>query len=162
MDDVPRGEERRNGPQSEDAAAEKSRRLYALAGRGLWPLALFALLSLWARTDFRYLPPMPQDWGRVMGRPPPPAWIDAAFVLYVFSAIVLSLTRMAGYGSPGTGFRHLGYLAAFYGFYFVSGVLPDNYWAVLVGGFVVLTLECYRNWLFYWQQIRDLDEEQRR
>lgn len=90
-----------------------------------------------------------------MGRPPPPAWIDAAFVLYLFSALVLSLARMAGEGSPGTGFRHLGYLAAFYGFYHVSGALRDNYLAVLVGGFVVLTVEGYRNWLYYRQQLRD-------
>lgn len=147
MDDVP-------GDQDRARWAVRGR-VDAKAGRGLWPLVCFAGLSLWARTDFRYLPSPPAEWRSILGRPPPPAWIDAAFVLYLFSALVLSLARMAGEGCPGTGFRHLGYLAAFYGFYHVSEALPDNYLAVLVGGFVVLTLEAYRNWLYFRQPPAD-------
>lgn len=98
---------------------------------------------------------MPADWQRVMGRPPPPSWIGAAFLLYVFSALVLSLARLADNEAPFTGFRHVAYLAAFYGFYAVAGALEENYWAVLVGGFAVLTLEGYRNWVRYRLQIRE-------
>ncbi|GAB4282307.1 MAG: hypothetical protein Kow0092_37380 [Deferrisomatales bacterium] len=131
--------------------------LQARAGRGLWPLVVFAALSLWAGSGFRFLPALPPGWRRALGPPPPIAWIHAAFVLYVFSALVLSLTRMARLDTPGAGFRHVGYLLAFYGFYAVAAALEDNYWAVVAGGFAILGLECYRNWLHYRDRIREAE-----
>ncbi|GAB4250889.1 hypothetical protein [Deferrisoma sp.] len=115
---------------------------------GLWPMVLFVALCLWVR---RGCPGVP-DWVRglleTLGPPPPVAWIDAVFVLYAFSAMVLSLTRMARPDRPGTGFQHLGYLAGFFLFYGAAGALRDHYWALLVGGLVILSLEAYRHWLF--------------
>ena len=140
--------------------------LQSQASRGLWPLVVFAAVSLWASSGFRYLPSLPREWDQVMGRPPPVSWVNPAFILYVFSALVLSLLRMAGEPTPGSGFQHVGYLTAFYGFYYIAGALDDNFWAVLVGGFVILTLECYRNWTYYRHRIREerdkLGEDRRR
>jgi len=113
-------------------------------GLGLWPLVGFAAISLWAATGFQGVPPLPPEWREAFGRPPPPAWINAAFVLYLFSALILSLTRLGQPVRATSALGHLGYLSAFYGFYRVSGVLEDNLWAVLVGGFAILTLEWYR------------------
>ncbi|MBE0616932.1 MAG: menaquinol oxidoreductase [Proteobacteria bacterium] len=129
----------------------------AQAALGIWPLVAFAAVSLWAVAGFPGLPHVPEGWNEVLGRPPPPSWVNAAFVLYIFSALILSLTRM-GMGTPAkvsAGFAHVGYLAAFYGFYALAGVLADNVWAVLVGGFAVLTLEWYRGWLYCRERARD-------
>ncbi|MHB8765537.1 MAG: menaquinol oxidoreductase [Deferrisomatales bacterium] len=137
--------------------AERLRGLEARASLGLWALVLFCLLSLWAGRGFVGVPAAPESWRELLGRPPPPSWVSAALVVYLFSALVLGLTRMAGGSWPFAGFRHLGYLAAFYGFYYVGDALEDNYWAVLVGGFAVLGLEGYRHWL----ALRPLIQEER-
>jgi hypothetical protein len=113
-------------------------------GLGLWPLVAFAAVSLWAVTGFRGVPELPPAWRVAFGRPPPPTWINAAFVLYLFSALILGLTRLGQEVRVLSALAHLGYLSAFYGFYWVAGVLEDNLWAVLVGGFAILTLEWYR------------------
>jgi len=104
----------------------------------------FAAISLWAVTGFRGVPPLSPEWRAALGRPPPPSWINAAFVLYLFSALVLGLTRLGQPVRITSPLAHLGYLSAFYGFYRVAGVLEDNLWAVLVGGFAILALEWYR------------------
>jgi len=113
-------------------------------GLGLWPLVGFAAISLWAATGFRGVPPLSPEWRAAFGRPPPPAWINAAFVLYLFSALVLGLTRLGQSVRFSSPLSHLGYLSAFYAFYRVAGALEDNLWAVLVGGFAILALEWYR------------------
>jgi hypothetical protein len=168
MDKTP-GEERESNVSREtdpETARSRLQILESRASRGLWVLAVFAAISLWARSSFRYLPSLPPEWDKVMGRPPPVSWINAAFILYVFSALVLSLLRMAGGPTPASGFQHVGYLTAFYGFYYVAGALDDNFWAVLVGGFVILTLECYRNWTYYRHRIQEeidrIDTERRK
>ncbi len=115
---------------------------------------LFVLVSLWARHGFAGLPAAPVDWDAWLGRPPPASWINALFVVYVFSALIRGLALMAEDGSAFHGFHHLGYLSAFYGFYHVAGALEDNYWAVLVGGFAVLVLEAYRNRVAWARRLR--------
>lgn len=130
----------------------------AQATRPLWPLVAFAAVSLWAVSDFPYLPSIPDKWNEVLGRPPPLSWVNAAFVLYLFSALILGLTRMGTPVKTTSGFAHVGYLAAFYGFYRIGGGLEDNVWAVLVGGFAVLALEWYRGWLYCRQKIREEQE----
>ncbi len=126
----------------------------ARAARGVWPLVAFAAVSVWAVAGFPYVPRPPAAWNDVLGQPPPPAWVNAAFVLYIFSALILGLTRIGTEAKVSSGFAHVGYLSAFYGFYGLAGVLRDNVWAVLVGGFAVLTLEWYRGWLYCREQIR--------
>ena len=136
------------------APEEVRARLQAATNRGLWPLVLFVLVSLWARRGFAGLPAAPVDWDAWLGRPPPASWINGLFVVYVFSALVRGLAHLADGDGPFHGFRHVGYLTAFYGFYHVSGALPDSYWAVLVGGFAVLVLEAYRNRLSCLRRLR--------
>lgn len=129
----------------------------ATGAPGLWPLVGFAAISLWAATGFLGVPPLSPEWRAVFGRPPPPAWINAAFVLYLFSALVLGLTRLGQPVRLSSPLSHLGYLGAFYGFYRVAGVLEDNLWAVLVGGFAILTLEWYRG-VVWGRQRREADD----
>ena len=146
------------GPAADTAGRARAPHTGAFAG--IWALVGFTALSLWARTGFLYFPPVPPEWRAWLGRPPPLVWIHPFLVLYLFSALILSLTRMSGGWHPFTGFRHLGYLAAFYGFYAVSGGLEDNVWAVFVGGLSVLGLEGYRHWSQCRQQNGEEEEGQ--
>ena len=137
------------------APGESPRSPHGGASPGIWALVVFMALSLWARSGFRYFPAVPEGWKNWLGRPPPLVWIHPFLVLYLFSALILSLTRMSAGWHPFTGFRHLAYLAAFYGFYAVAGGLGDNFWPVFVGGLSVLGLEGYRNWIQSRQQSRE-------
>jgi hypothetical protein len=72
--------------------------------------------------------------------------ISAALLLYLFSAIILTLARMMeGTGKTG-GIAHLGYLAAFYFFYHFSGNMEVHFWAVFAAGITILSLESYHLW----------------
>ncbi len=74
--------------------------------------------------------------------------INTALIVYSFSAILLILSRMmGGYGAYG-GIIHVGYLAAFYGFYHFAGVLDENFWAVFAAGMTILGLETYHVWIY--------------
>ena len=148
------GKERKR--PAEGGAEETVEALQARIHRGLWPLVAFLALSSWAHTGFRYLPAIPEQWKSFLGKPPPPMWINALFLLYLLSAMILCLMRMAEQMPPGSGFRSVLYLAAFYGFHSVAGSLPDNFWAVLIGGTVLLGLEFYRNRHYHRQKIREL------
>jgi hypothetical protein len=44
------------------------------------------------------------------------------------------------------GWSHLGYLTAFYVFYYFAEELGDNFWAVFAAGLTILGLENYRVW----------------
>lgn len=153
------GDHTKDAPPSDPAAAPGGR----IGGpfSGIWALVVFMVLSIWARSGFPYFPAIPLEWKSWLGRPPPLVWIHPFLVLYLFSALILSLTRVSAGWHPFTGFRHLGYLGAFYGFYAVSGGLEDNFWPVFVGGLSVLGLEGYRNWNQYRQQARENGEERR-
>ncbi len=137
--------ERSPGVKDEEVRS-RIRKLESQAGRGLWALVLFTAVSLWAQTGFRYVPDLPPAWRDALGSPPPPWMVSALFVVYVFSALILGMARLAEGKAAFSGYRHVGYLTAFYVFYHVAGVLEDNFWAVFIGGFVVLGLEAYGNW----------------
>jgi hypothetical protein len=56
-------------------------------------------------------------------------------------------------------FSHIGYLICFYAFYYFSGVLPENFWAVLATGMTILSLESYHIWTFSSARIREEEEQ---
>ncbi|MHB8771128.1 MAG: menaquinol oxidoreductase [Syntrophales bacterium] len=110
--------------------------------------ALFLLVSLAALSDFSFFPSLPPQVRAVLGRPPSVNMISALLLVYIFSAIILILSRMmSGSGSCG-GVSHVGYLAGFYGFYHFSGKLPENFWAVFAAGVTILGLESYHLWIY--------------
>ena len=103
--------------------------------------ALFLLLSMAALSDFSFFPSFPANIRTILGRPPSVNMISAVLLLYIFSAIILILSRMmSGSGKYG-GVSHVGYLAGFYFFYHFSGKLPENFWAVFAAGVTILGLE---------------------
>jgi len=44
------------------------------------------------------------------------------------------------------GWSHIGYLSAFYLFYYYIGLLRENFWQVFIAGLTILGLESYRIW----------------
>jgi hypothetical protein len=47
-----------------------------------------------------------------------------------------------------SSFSHVGFLTAFFLFYFFDRALYDNYWAVFGAGITILGVESYRIWSF--------------
>jgi hypothetical protein len=115
--------------------------------------ALFLFLSIAALSDFAFFPSFPEDIRATLGRPPSVNMISAVLLLYVFSGILLILSRMmSGSGKYG-GIGHAGFLAGFYFFYHFSGKLPENFWAVFAAGVTVLGLESYHLWIYCSEEI---------
>ena len=126
---------------------DEIKRLRRFSNRGLWALSLFLLVSTLAWRDFWFLPPAQQIVAS-LGAPPTPLVISLVLVLYTFSAIILSLSRMMSGIRHSSSFCHVGYLGVFYLFYYFAEALADNYWAVFGAGFTILCMESYRIWTF--------------
>jgi hypothetical protein len=82
----------------------------------------------------------------MLGKPPPAELISLALVIYAFSGIVQTLARMSRNIKPYRGLIHAFFFVAFYLFYYLSGALPDNFWAVFFAGISVMGLENYYLW----------------
>jgi hypothetical protein len=134
------------------------RRLKTLSNRGLWALSLFLLLSLLAWHDFPILP-LPDAIVASLGTPPSPQVISALLLLYTFSAIILSLSRLTAAVEHKSSFCHVGYLAGFYLFYHFAKALDENYWAVFGAGFTILSVESYRIWSYCNEFIKKKSEQ---
>jgi hypothetical protein len=121
--------------------------LKRFSNRGMWALSLFLFVSTLAWRDFWFLPPA-EKIVAALGAPPSPQVISLVLILYTFSAIILSLSRMMAGIRHRSSFCHVGYLCVFYLFYYFAQGLADNYWAVFGAGFTILCMESYRIWTF--------------
>jgi hypothetical protein len=141
--------ERQNVPGREDLRLRieaRIRKLERASGNGLWSMVLFLLISFAAYNNFSFLPDLNEDMRRVLGAPPPSEMISLALVIYAFSSIVRTLAAMSRNIKPYMGLMHAAFFTAFYTFYHLSGVLPDNFWAVFFAGISVMGLENYYLW----------------
>lgn len=123
------------------------KRLQRLSNRGLWALSLFLMVCLLAWRGFPLLP-QPDRVMAVLGKPPSPQIISIALLIYTFSAIILSLSRMTMAMEHRSSFCHVGYLTGFLLFYHFARALDDNYWAVIGAGITILGVESYRIWTY--------------
>lgn len=117
-------------------------------------MALFFLISLGAALGFRFLPPISAETRQFLGISPPPTLISIALIVYAFSALVLTLGRMNTGSVRFRGWSHIGYLSAFYLFYYYAGLLRENFWPVFIAGLTILGLEDYRIWSVCSEAIR--------
>src|SRR6185369_7131758 len=131
---------------------DEMKRLRRFSNRGLWALSLFLFVSTLAWREFAFLP-RPAKIVAALGAPPSAQIISMVLILYTFSAIILSLSRMMAGMMHKSSFCHVGYLGVFYLFYFFSEALADNYWAVFGAGFTILCMESYRIWTFCNDQV---------
>ncbi len=133
---------------------ERIRKLHSLSQRGLWGLAIFLGISMVALPQSGLLPIIPRNVREVLGAAPPTNLISIALVVYSFSALVLILSRIGSGNGSYRGWSHLGYLSAFYAFYYYAGALESNFWAIFAAGFTILSLEHYHIWTFCRENIR--------
>jgi len=148
---------------SSSAAADRAalaniRKLELKANSGFWALALFTAVSIAAYRGFGFLAfllPLVEPY---LGTSPPVNLINWALSIYGFAAIILILTRMAQNIKPHGAFTHVGYLGAFYLFYFLAGGLKDNFWAVFAAGMTILGLHGYHLWTYFQEIIQHARE----
>jgi len=133
-------------------------RLRRFSNRGLWATSLFLLVSTLAWRDFPLLP-LPDRVVAALGAPPPPQIISVVLIIYTFSAIMLSLSRMMGGIEHRSSFCHVGYLTGFFLFYHFAKALDENYWAVFGAGVTILAVESYRIWSFCSELIAKKQED---
>lgn len=122
-------------------------RLNRFSTRGILALSLFLVVSILAWRGFPFFP-VPDNVTALLGKPPSARIISIALLLYTFSAIILSLSRMTAGIEHRSSFRHVGFLAAFFIFYYFGQSLEENYWAVFGSGITILGVESYRIWTF--------------
>jgi hypothetical protein len=122
------------------------RNLEKRAHYGVYILSAFILLSIGATHNFSFLPSFSPTIRQSMGMAPPAGLISVTLVIYIFSAVILSLGRMMEGVDKVGGISHLGYLGAFFFFYHFSGDMDAHFWAVFAGGATILALESYQRW----------------
>lgn len=126
--------------------------------RGILALSLFIVVSIFAWWGFPFLP-APDRVTAVLGKPPSAHIISIALIVYTFSAITLSLARMSTGVEHRSSFSHVGYLTAFFLFYFFGKSLEENYWAVFGAGMTILGVESYRIWTYCAENISRIKED---
>lgn len=117
--------------------------LHRQTRKGAYGLVLFVLISVLAIPGFRALPTLPEKVHQILGAPPKPEWISIALVVYVFSALTLTLARIVQSSAVYKGWSHLFYITCFYIFYGFTTVAREAFWAVFVSGLIILGLENY-------------------
>ena len=135
------------------------RRLRTRSYQGMWAIAAFACVSVPVMLSDRIFPPLTPEIKKMLGTPPTSNMISALLIVYAFSAILLVLGRITNSSPKFVSFSHIGYLSCFYAFYYFSEVLPENFWAVLVAGMTILSLESYHIWSLSIAKIREKEEE---
>jgi hypothetical protein len=134
-------------------ALAKIRKLERKFTTELLSAVVFLLLSITALYDFVFFPTLPENIRVTLGRPPSVNMISAALLLYIFSGIILILSRMMNGSGKCGGISHVGFIAGFYFFYYFSGKLPENFWAVFAAGVTIFGLEGYQLWIYCSEEI---------
>jgi hypothetical protein len=133
-------------------------RLHRFSSHGVQALALFLVVSILAWRGFTFLP-SPESVTAYLGKPPSARIIGIVLMLYTFSAIILSLSRLAAGIEHHSSFSHVGFLAGFFLFYYYGKCLEENYWAVFGSGITILGVECYRIWVYCTENISRKEED---
>lgn len=133
--------------QLENEIMAEIKRLTVFSNRGLWALLLFTAVSIFAWQGFSFIV-IPESYAAFLGAPPPANIISIALLVYTFSAMILSLSRMMSGIEHKSSFCHVGYLTGFFLFYHFAKALDDNFWVVFGAGVTIITVEMYRIWSF--------------
>ena len=137
---------------------EEMDRLNRFSIRGVLALSLFFVVSILAWWGFSFLP-TPDTVIALLGKPPSAHIVSIALIIYTFSAIILSLSRMSTGIEHRSSFCHVGYLTAFFLFYYFGKSLDENYWAVFGSGITILGVESYRIWTYCSENISKIKED---
>jgi hypothetical protein len=132
--------------RSVEEAEGRIRYFSARARLGQWGLVIFGFFSLGVFYFSPWLDTMQGELKETLGPAPPVRLVSIALAVYAFSALLYILARMMKGDYRYRGWSHLGYLCGFYFFFAYGGALRENFWAILVAGLTILTLEFYRLW----------------
>ncbi|MDA8412386.1 MAG: hypothetical protein M0023_01205 [Desulfobacteraceae bacterium] len=154
---APHSESEKRDSYSQDIQREIAR-LRRFSNRGLWAMSLFLLVCMAAWNNFSFLK-LPESFVASLGKPPSAQAISMVLLIYTFSAIILSLSRMTAAIEHRSSFCHVGYLTAFFLFYHFAKALNDNYWAVTAAGITILGVESYRIWSYCSESISKKNEQ---
>lgn len=122
---------------------ERVKALRAKARMGGWGLVAFVIVSVLAIPDSHLLPALSDSIRRFLGAAPPSNLVSIALIVYAFSALTLTLARIAQGSGTYKGWSHLFYITSFYVFFGFAGTLKETYWAVFVSGLLIMGLENY-------------------
>ncbi|MDT8395162.1 MAG: hypothetical protein RRA32_01785 [bacterium] len=150
----PPSEEAPSGLDKRFEAEGRIRNLRAQSRTGSYGLAAFILITVLAIPNSRLLPPLSAKVREVLGASPPLELIGVALIVYVFSALTLTLARLAKGQGGYHGWSHLFYIASFYIFFSYAAAGSETYWAVFVSGLVIMGLENYQMRIWCADQIR--------
>ena len=141
-EEAPPGADNRLNPE------ERIRKLKALSWTGTYGLVAFVLITVLAIPNSRLLPPLSAKAREILGASPPIELIGVALIVYIFSALTLTLARIAKGHGDYRGWPHLFYTASFYVFFSFAEAGSETYWAVFISGLVIMGLENYqiRSW----------------
>ena len=134
------------------------KRLSRFSIRGIQALMLYLVVCALAWRGFLFLPD-PDTITTFLGTTPSARIISNALMLYTFSAIILTLSRMTAGIEHRSSFCHVGFLTAFYLFYYCGKALEDNYWAVFGAGITILGVESYRIWSYCTEAVSRIRED---
>lgn len=151
-------EDRNNIDVLRQGLIKEIKRLKRFSTRGILALSLFLVVSALAWQGFPFLP-APDTITAFIGKPPSAGIISIVLLIYTFSAIILSLSRMAAGIEHNGSFSHVGFLTGFFLFYYFGKSLEDNYWAVLGAGITILGVESYRIWSYCSEGISQKKED---
>ncbi len=142
-----------------DALQLRIKQMHTRSHQGIWLIGAFTILSIPALLSHQLFPPLSDSLKQTLGTAPPPTVISVLLVIYAFSAILLILTKIANGTQQKYGaYSHLGYLTGFYLFYYFSGSLAENFWAVFAAGMTIFCLESYFVWSQSMTQVRELED----
>ena len=134
---------------------ERIRIMRLQARKGAWGLILFVIVSVLAIPGFKALPSLPEKVHQILGAPPKVEWISLALVVYVFSALTLTLARITQGSGVYRGWSHVFYITCFYFFFAFPDVMRDSFWAVFVSGLIILGLENFAIRTYCGEMIED-------
>jgi hypothetical protein len=148
-EEAPLGADNRLNPE------ERIRKLRALSWTGIYGLVAFVFITVLAIPNSRLLPPLSAKAREILGASPPIELIAVALIIYIFSALTLTLARIAKGQGDYRGWPHLFYIASFYVFFSFAEAGSETYWAVFVSGLVIMGLENYQIRSWCGDQIRE-------
>jgi hypothetical protein len=151
-------EERSGSNSLREEIEERIRTMRLQALKGAWGLVLFVIVSVLAIPGFRALPSLPEKARQILGAPPKVEWISLALVVYVFSALTLTLARITQGSGAYRGWSHVFYITCFYFFFAFTEVTRESFWAVFVSGLIILGLENFAIRSYYSEMIEDEQE----
>jgi len=122
---------------------------------GLWGVFIFlgaSAIALYFK-EYSLAGLLPSEIMEQLGSTPPVILINWVFGASTVSSLISIGGRIYHYRKPGRTSTHVYFRVFFYLLYFISGALSDYFNVVFISGLVVLGLQHYNVWNYYFRAI---------